>query len=385
MKNTCRGLLKVLQERFRLDALGLVSMLGESTIRDLYGRLENPHDRLWDFLPTLAIHTVLDNSMLKPVYGFTLYNISDDFKATDLSAWFTRWLSTQDFTDCFTTLRIRNDGDADDVLFWGLCSSPWALYLFFAFLGLYTGVLDEPVSHICYTGMMVASISRVAIIDSCRAALDIQAKKSKLRANKYDLAKIIVTLPGGQLIRIETTRDIVRDCLLTDAKPPNPRKHFLRRFLGWTGLSVHMLTLGMCTPIKQLRIIGILVMCTAIRFLLTYTSQAGMLHHIGKRLTISRHEIAVPETREKMFARLRLSRAEEQSLRDWGLMPQETNQVSEEYTFEHLCADATVDTAIVDTWRERVKEARRARKEKEWHHKRRFIFDWVPRQDSILP
>jgi hypothetical protein len=92
---------------FKIDALGLITLLGTDAIRKILGQLVNSP---WEYFPLLAGHIVADNSIAEPIPGFILYNITEGTVAKDLNAWFTRWLLSQDLPDCSTELTISTVG-----------------------------------------------------------------------------------------------------------------------------------------------------------------------------------------------------------------------------------------------------------------------------------
>lgn len=87
---------------FRVDALGIVTILGADQMDLVLGRLA--HTGFSTFLPLLGAYKAADNSIVKPIPGFTLYNVSDGVLATDINGWFARWLLCQDLTFTSTTL-----------------------------------------------------------------------------------------------------------------------------------------------------------------------------------------------------------------------------------------------------------------------------------------
>ncbi|KAF8246157.1 hypothetical protein K440DRAFT_685659 [Wilcoxina mikolae CBS 423.85] len=75
---------------FRIDALGLVTMIGASEIDVAVVRLVR--NRFTECLPLLGAYIFAGNNFTKPIPGFFLYNISDGIVATDMTGWFARWL-----------------------------------------------------------------------------------------------------------------------------------------------------------------------------------------------------------------------------------------------------------------------------------------------------
>ena len=89
---------------FRIDALGLVTIMGASGAdRDL-GQLSV--NRFTDWLPMLGAYVVANDQITEPIPSFSLYNIIDSIVATDLAGWFSRWLLSQNFTMYSSTVTI---------------------------------------------------------------------------------------------------------------------------------------------------------------------------------------------------------------------------------------------------------------------------------------
>ncbi|KAF2116954.1 hypothetical protein BDV96DRAFT_490563 [Lophiotrema nucula] len=364
MLEASAAFLRALQERFRLDALGLVTLLGADNLRDTYGRLESPEFAIEDYFPTLASHVAFDDSILKPLPGFTLYNISDGIKATDLSAWFTRWLSTQKFTECSTTLRIEANSIGANRKPIGGLSFPPAFIIVFLFLGLGTILTGDSIGVLCVWSLLIASICRANIVDNCRATLEDHAMNANPPGTKSDPAKILVTLPSGQVVRIKTTKGIAMDCLLTEAKPKYPQDHMFQRIVGWLVFIIHALTLGMCTLPAQIFILGALAFFTALVSFRTRSSQHGTQHRISDHLHITRLDTTGRDTRAKMFARLELTHKEEQNLVVWFIMPRRSNEVWWN-TFKTFKEEAKADASVLDTWGARLAAAYEANKARE--------------------
>ena len=79
---------------FRIDALGLITLLGASELDIAIGQLFFPSTT--EFAPLLAPFIISNNSFTKPIPGVTLYNITDGIVATDVSGWVVRWLMSRD-------------------------------------------------------------------------------------------------------------------------------------------------------------------------------------------------------------------------------------------------------------------------------------------------
>jgi hypothetical protein len=75
---------------FRLDALGLVTLLGAEEVYNAVGALE--HSRYTEYLPLFGTYLIAENRFTRPVPGFALYNISDGVHISIVNGWFSRWL-----------------------------------------------------------------------------------------------------------------------------------------------------------------------------------------------------------------------------------------------------------------------------------------------------
>ena len=80
---------------FSIDALGLVTLLGAEEVNSAVGRLVT--NAYLEHLPLLGAFVIAGDRFTEKAAGFNLYNISKGIHTTDLSAWLTRWMLSQDF------------------------------------------------------------------------------------------------------------------------------------------------------------------------------------------------------------------------------------------------------------------------------------------------
>src|SRR5579859_2437338 len=79
---------------FKIDALGLVTLLGADEVDIAVGRLgQNPYT---DCLPLLGAYVFASNHFTKAIPGFVEYNIKKGITSSDIPGWFTRWLLSQE-------------------------------------------------------------------------------------------------------------------------------------------------------------------------------------------------------------------------------------------------------------------------------------------------
>ena len=80
---------------FQIDALGLVTFLGAEEVNSAVGRLVA--SSYLEYLPLLGAFVIAGNRFQEKAAGFNLYNISHGIHTTDLAAWLTRWMLSQNF------------------------------------------------------------------------------------------------------------------------------------------------------------------------------------------------------------------------------------------------------------------------------------------------
>ncbi|KIW65858.1 hypothetical protein PV04_08077 [Phialophora macrospora] len=80
---------------FNIDALGLVTLLGAEEINAAVGRLVA--SAYLEYLPLLGAYVIAGDRFTEKSAGWNLYNISQGIHTTDLAAWLTRWMLSQNF------------------------------------------------------------------------------------------------------------------------------------------------------------------------------------------------------------------------------------------------------------------------------------------------
>jgi hypothetical protein len=89
---------------FRIDALGLVTLIGAEGVNKSVGRLLQ--SRYTKFLPLLGAYLIAGDQFTAMASGFNLYNVSNTITTTSLSAWLTRWMNSQDLKRSTTILGL---------------------------------------------------------------------------------------------------------------------------------------------------------------------------------------------------------------------------------------------------------------------------------------
>jgi hypothetical protein len=301
---------------FRIDALGIVTLLGAEQIDLAVGRLAR--NRFTGCLPVLAAFKIAGNDIVQPIPGFVLYNVTDGIMATDIVGWFSRWLQSQELTFSSTTLHISTKERPTKRLQLDALRT-YALALFTMCPLLVLAILLGDGWGIANVISMIISIIVRHIVEQNRGAIDRAALKAMNTST--DQVKILVTLPTGEVVSIKVSRGIVLDCLLTNPRPPNPRFYTFTRAVGWLGFGLHVVSLGMADLLNQLLAVAVLLGSSAMVAWRVGDDET----QIGRRLCIKRSDHPLPDFRAAAMARLNPSPSEEDSLLAWGLFPHRSN------------------------------------------------------------
>jgi hypothetical protein len=302
---------------FRIDALGLVTLLGVDELNLAIGRLAC--NSVTEYLPLLGGYIVANDSFVKPISGFSVYNITDGIMATDVAGWFCRWLICQDLTWSSTTIRISEFQRRN-------------IHIGREFIGALVGAvaLTPILAFACIMGdwwgftntlsMLISVVVRQIAVRQYRMALD-KATENAMDMS-IDTVKTFWTLPDGRAVTIIVPRGILIGCLLTTPRPPNPRLYYFSRILGWIGFGAHVITLGMATLFSQLLSVTLLLTAT----ILVGNRVGDNEYRVGSKLRIERHDSEGRDFRAAAYARLELTKEEEASMIAWNLFPHKSNE-----------------------------------------------------------
>lgn len=329
---------------FKLDALGIVTLLGASEMDEALGGLVR--HRYLEYLPLLGAFVIAGNNIVKPIPGFTLYNVSDGIQAGDVAAWFSRWLNSQDFTWNSSSLHIfpiqrrgRHPHFAEEV-----CS---------ALLGFVTisTVIITTIFVWDWWGfanaisMVISIFSKNVVVRGNRESLNAAYSKVSTEqwAKAYKMALLIT--PSGKAVTIYAPCGIITEVLLTNPKPPHPRLYFFARALGWLGFACHVVSLGMAVLINQLITVAILMIATVLVANRVCCDEL----HIGAEIEIQRFdETSGIDKRSRTYLRMDLSQSEEDAMLAWGLFPQRSN---EGWWNRYGARTADTDRKSFDLWK----------------------------------
>ncbi|KAF5609968.1 uncharacterized protein FTJAE_14285, partial [Fusarium tjaetaba] len=300
---------------FQIDALGLVTIFGAKEMNISIGSLTQSWVTEW--LPVLGSYAVANNEIADPEHGYVLYNVTDGVMATDVAAWFTRWLACFPPNYASTVIKLKMDGTSLSMtrklsaLIIG--GSSFSLSICLAVL---TADKWGMVNALAMLGQVLV---RQHMVSQLRASMDKRIEELYDKPGEH--VKAFLTLSNGKAVTILGPRQLVVGCIVTDARPLHSRLYFLARAIGWAFFAAHAITLGMSNLFNQ--IVTVVIMLSATY--LTATRVGDNISMIGSRLRLDVNMDYPLWSRSQAYGRLIMNRDEEDSMVHWSLMPQRKN------------------------------------------------------------
>lgn len=306
----------------RIDALGIVTLLGADQVSYAFGRLAN--DRYGSLLPTVGAYVFAANSFTTPIPGFQVYNIDDKIYTTDVPGWFARWLLSQDVktnATKYTVTYVPDSPRPPHASFWTtfaiilgiLAHAPTVI------LSALTWDWWGLANSIC---MASSTLSRFILVQLNKRALDRNAENGQMWLDGTTMKKSFWILPTGDAITIRAPKGLLVNCLLTNPRTAGPLR-LLTEAAGWVAFGGFAVTLGMSTLFIQLLTVVILLACTCM--VVWHVGDEDC--EIGVRMKIGLQEDADDtDTRAEAYFKLDLSPEQEEALMHWSLFPLKTNK-----------------------------------------------------------
>ncbi|KAL5334165.1 hypothetical protein BJX70DRAFT_378999 [Aspergillus crustosus] len=252
---------------FKIDALGLVTLLGAQDVDNAIGRLV-PSQWL-EYMPLLAGYVIASDQFRQKKPAFNWYNISSGIHTTDISGWFSRWLMAQDFAD------------TRSIVWWEVSHSH---------RGRRRGVhcLIAAAVSCCTTGMLIAlavlsrdwygvanalslSVSivvRAYILQANRAAIDAaihEVEKNSEKGESWDHhVKTLLILPTSNVVTVMVPENLIRSVFVCNPTPRRAWLYQLAQGIGWIAFGIHVVCLGMAQLASQLCTTALLILSTVL-------------------------------------------------------------------------------------------------------------------------
>ncbi|GIZ46604.1 hypothetical protein CKM354_000972400 [Cercospora kikuchii] len=269
---------------FKLDALGLVTLLGAEEVNKAVGSLQRR--RITEFLPFLAAHIVAGDRIRDEQAGFAIYNVTDGICTTELKGWFTRWLSSQEIRGATTTFRWyfapRKSGLTFDIPFIAMMLSVLAVGPLLAL----TIVMGDWYGLAGTISIIISVVVRRVVLWQLRTGLNAVADPAKvpkdLPFSRQDVNKhrqgsdakdiefegtptghvtLFITRSDGKMVTMSVPRTILAT-FVRQAEIPRPHLYHAVRWLCWLAFAVLLVSLGMSSLLTQIYIVILLVVCT---------------------------------------------------------------------------------------------------------------------------
>jgi hypothetical protein len=298
---------------FRLDALGLLTMLGADEMSREIGSLSE--NTLVSCLPLLGSHIIPSDSFMQALHGYTVYNVSDAIQSTTLSGWFSRWLVAQNPSQNTTifhwSLRSRHRSQAYRAFAVGLLVNSSIIVL--------TSLIRDYYGAASAITMIMGILVRAYRVAQNRNAIDQAAADTSTHSN--EIVKTFILLADGRAVTLLAPRNVVINCFLSKPKVADPVYSFARVF-GWIAFAGFVVTIGQATLVVQTVIVIVTLSATVLTAVGVGTGRAGL----GTSLQVARMEHPHRNGRRgEAYAMLHLSKEEEETMVEWALFPQRRN------------------------------------------------------------
>jgi hypothetical protein len=241
---------------FKIDALGLVTLLGAEEVNGSVGHLQRR--RYTEYLPLLAAFVIAGNRFTTEQPGFVIYNLTDGITSTELKGWFTRWLMSQTVNNATTELvwQPREKHTHTKRLI-----APTIAFLLVAPLLVCTILIGDWYGVGNAGAIIISIFTRVFLLWHLREARDEVAKPPKEAKPPYPLKTLCIIRSDGKMINCRAPASVLYT-FTNDCEVKHKIFYKMARRLGWLALGVHMCILGMCTLFTQIYTVILLVLST---------------------------------------------------------------------------------------------------------------------------
>lgn len=305
---------------FKIDALGLVTLLGAGQVDRAVGCLSR--NRFIDHLPFLAINVVAGDDINEAQPGYAVYNFSDAVVTSQLAPWFTRWLAAQDITQCSSILHIAYDTGDTTFSRWDYVLSMSISTAVLAPMVLLAGLSEDWWALVNAVSLIISVMCRRCILHDLVHSIDSAVATVPEHDPTRVGVKCLVKFPDGKALTLFTSRGILTKVLLPRPAPLRSRCYDFARYIAWLGFGSHVISLGMCALASQLITVVTLLLSTALLVFRVFAFE----DRIGSKMKVRRlDQKGERESYSHAYSRLKLTEVEEDSLVAWNLAPRRSN------------------------------------------------------------
>ncbi|KAJ5505606.1 Aldo/keto reductase [Penicillium expansum] len=274
---------------FKIDALGLVTLLGADEVNSSVGRLAPSY---WlEYMPLLASFIFANDRFRSKQAAFTLYNVSSGIVTGNLASWFTRWMQVQDF-ETSRSLVYWEIAEVPQNKSGGFIVAGIISFVFTGFLIVMTILANDWYGFANAVALAVLTGVRSYLLQANRNAIDraVEAAKplrttfagamnewrEKMKTDgdaiqpqqdskwRPEVVKILVAMPDSRIVTMFIPEHLLRPIFVTDVSPSSRWRYRLVQWVGWVAFSVHIVTLGMAQLAAQLYVVVIMVTSTVL-------------------------------------------------------------------------------------------------------------------------
>lgn len=279
---------------FKIDALGLVTLLGADEVNLAVGTLHSR--RYTEHLPLLAAFVVAGGRFTSEQLGFVMYNLTDGIITTELKGWFTRWLMSHNVNNATTEFSWQRHGMGTH----NRCFIPAVLsFSLIAPLLSCTILMGDWYGVGNVIAIILSVFIRRTLLVQLRTARDKKVEppptgkparnqddepaaasgesntreldssgephcdesNSARGQKKVEASVLCVIRPDGKMVTIRAPPSIL-ETFIKDSRVTKQTTYTLLRHLGWLAFGVQVCILGMCTLFTQIYTVLLLVIST---------------------------------------------------------------------------------------------------------------------------
>ena len=335
---------------FRIDALGLITLLGAEEVTQSTGSLVKR--KVTECLPLLGAWMVAGDRFMDRQTGYDMYDLTNGIRRPQLAGWFTRWLGTQDVARHTTVFEWSHEPpvSASGSMGRELLAVMLGCILLLPLLAL-TVLIRDGWGVANTVAILVSICVRRILFSQRRAAIECLITESVnnaklhgdhgITATEPETCLLLVATPKGNLVTMRVP-DNMMSCFIRDAEVPAARLYQYARLAGWLAFAVHAIALGMASLFAQLYTVVLLLGCTLLvvqRFRWDFPSEGCVSTEdmdcarrtqtsrpFGNVVFVKRHDYDGWDRRMNAYARAQLTKEQEEMMRDWGLTPSSSSR-----------------------------------------------------------
>lgn len=254
---------------FRLDALGLVTLIGAEEVCVAIGGLQ--FSWLTEYLPLLGSFLIASNRFTQPLPSYTAYSITSGMIPPEINGSFTRWLDhhlDSGVRRSAGTVWLDFEAPTEDEARFSFMKRWCPLFISFVLNGgllTLTVLLGDWYGMANSIAMVISVVVRVSLITQHESKLHdlVKSARNSLYDTKgekihFDPLKLLIDSPSSSKVAVcMVPPPLIRCLLLTYAESEQIWYRFFR-LVGWVAFAVHVVAIGQSVLISQLLAVGIM-------------------------------------------------------------------------------------------------------------------------------